>query len=392
MTELSIEPGARAWVEVDLDALRANFQVIRATASPTRGVLPMVKAEAYGLGAERVVRALEPLEPWGYGVATVEEGATLRAAGVPRPILVVAPMPPGAEPRAAEAGLTPSLSTVAAVERWAAAARAAGRRLDFHVEVDTGMGRAGFDWRDADEWGRAVAQRAGDDVAWTGVFTHFHSADEERLELREGAGAEIGGTTLEQAERLRQAVAGLPVARDRLLVHAANSAGALGWPELALDLVRPGIFLYGGTVPGAPEPAQVAQVRARVALVRDVPPGATTGYGATYSAPVRSRWATLGIGYGDGLPRALGNRGVALVRGRRVPIRGRISMDMIVVDVTRVPDVEEGDVATLVGSDGDARIPLDEVAERANTISYEILTGLGRRLERIQASGAGGTT
>ena len=146
----------------------------------------------------------------------------------------------------------------------------------------------------------------------------------------------------------------------------------------------PGVFLYGGSAgPGLPEPDPVASVRARVVHVRDASPGTTLGYGATYAAPGWERWATLAIGYGDGLPRALGNRGAALLRGRRTPVIGRISMDMTVVNISDVDGVEPGDVATLIGEIGGERITVDEVAEQAGTISYEVLTGFTTRLPRI---------
>ncbi len=155
-------------------------------------------------------------------------------------------------------------------------------------------------------------------------------------------------------------------------------------PERAHALVRPGIFLYGGEVgEGQPKPQPVVSVRARVVHVRTAAEGSTLGYGATYRARGPERWATLAIGYGDGIPRALGNRGAALIAGRRVPVIGRISMDLTVVHITDLPDVEVGDVATLLGADGDEAITVDEVAREAGTISYEILTGLTRRLPRI---------
>lgn len=375
---MSIESRTRAWVEIDLDALRANFQVIRQRAGAERGVLPMVKANAYGLGVERVVEALAPLRPWGWGVATVEEGAALRAAGVAGVILIATPMPPGEEARAVEARLTPSVSDLASLERLRAAAKAAlGGPIDFHVEIDTGMGRSGFDWRAADAWGAHVAAHAAP-LRWTGAFTHFHSADE----------AEGESPTAEQSRRFEDAIGKLPVDRARLVVHTANSAAGLRWPERAGALVRPGIFLYGGhaiaaAAQNALAPTPVASMRARVSLVRDVPPGSTSGYGAIYTAPSKERWATAAIGYGDGLPRALGNRGWALVRGRRVPIRGRVSMDSVVLDVSGVEAVEAGEIATFVGTDRDERITLEQVAELADTINYEILTRMGPRLPRV---------
>ena len=336
----------------------------------------MVKANAYGIGMAEVVRTLEPLDPWGYGVAAVEEGVALRGLGVRRPIFVATPIPPGSEADAVMAGLTPSVSDVGSLTRLRAAAEAAGGSIDFHVEVDTGMGRSGFDAASAAEWGRAVRDGAGP-LRWTGALTHFHSADE----------AEGEKATRDQMRRFEVALDALPVRRTNLVVHASNSAAALRYPDLALDLVRPGIFLYGGAIAplgsGVPEPQAVAAIRARISLVREVPGGTTAGYGATHVTDNAATWATAAIGYGDGLPRALGNRGFALVRGRRVPIIGRVSMDSVVLDVSAVPGVVAGDVATLVGHDGDDALLLDEVAGLAQTISYEILTRLGARLERI---------
>lgn len=174
------------------------------------------------------------------------------------------------------------------------------------------------------------------------------------------------------------------------MVHASNSAAALRWPGYGLDAVRPGIFLYGGhPAPGVadiPSPEPVVAVRARLLLVRSMPAGSTLGYGATHTAEGPERWGTLSLGYGDGLPRALGNRGSALVRGRRVPIVGRISMDLTTVRLDDVPDAEPNDVVTLVGRDGDALITVDDVAAQVGTIGYEILTGLSPRLPRVDRS------
>jgi len=372
---------SRAWVEVDLDAVRENFLTVRRAVGPGPGIIAMVKADAYGVGAERVVRALEPLGPWGYGVATAAEGAALRRAGVQRPILVVSPLSREAMRTAAEAGLIISISSLDMLDEWAALARRRGEPLEFHAEVDTGMGRAGFDWREAAEWGEALRSRSGDVVRWTGVYTHFQGAD----------AADRAATAL-QWERFSDALVQLPVSREDLMVHAANSAAALRWPEYAADAVRPGIFLYGGHPAPAlgpeelPAPRPVVAVRARLVLVRNVPPGSTVGYGATHVARGWERWGTLAIGYGDGLPRSLGNRGSALVRGRRVAILGRVSMDITVVDLTAVPEAQVGDVATLIGRDGDEEIALDEVAAQAGTIGYEILTGLTARLPRVETT------
>ncbi|HUE76352.1 MAG TPA: alanine racemase [Longimicrobiales bacterium] len=377
---MAITPDARAWVEVDLDAVRANYDTVRRAAGRGASVMPMVKADGYGVGAARVVRALESREPLGYGVATAAEGAALRSSGIERPILIVTPLPAGDEDVAARAGLTASISSVDGLDRWVAAAdRAGGAPLEFHVEVDTGMGRCGFDWRESGAWTEALRSRQGAAIRWTGIFTHFHGAD----------GPDARATVL-QWERFRDTLVQLPVSREDLLVHAANSAAALRFPEFAADAVRPGIFLYGGhpapEAEGVPAPAPVVALRARIGLIRDVPPGSTVGYGATHVAREWERWGTLLIGYGDGLPRSLGNNGEAVVAGRRVPIVGRVSMDLTVVDLTDVAEAEVGDVATLIGADGSERIALEEVAARAGTIGYEILTGLGQRLPRIETT------
>lgn len=378
---MPIESRTRAWVEIDLDALRANFQVVRQLAGAERGVLPMVKANAYGLGVEHIVGALEREDPWGYGVATVEEGVALRDLGIERPVLVVTPIPPAAEGHAIAARLTPSISDLASLARLRAAAETHGSDgVDVHVEIDTGMGRSGFDWRQAAGWAPSLADAAGKRVRIVGVFTHFHSADEPDGE----------SPTLEQAARFAEALEHLPIDRAHLVVHTANSAASLRWPHLSGDFVRPGIFLYGGHAAPSiadedvvPAPRTVASIRARLSLVREMPAGSTAGYGATYAAVRAERWATAAIGYGDGLPRAYGNRGWALVRGQRVPVRGRVSMDSVVLDVSDVPEVTAGDVATFVGADGDAHITLDEAAALAGTISYEILTRMGNRLPRV---------
>jgi len=365
----------RAWIEVAPSALRANYAAIRSRVGPRTAIIPMVKADGYGLGAQRVARILDELSPYAFGVATADEGAALRAAGFARPIIVFSPLPPQAIETAAANRLTVTISSIDALDAWQAAAERHGP-LDFHIEVDTGMGRAGLDWRETGDWASAVRERVSDRLHWAGIFTHFHGAD----------AAERAPTAL-QWERFRDALAQLPVSQEDLLVHACNSAAALRWPEYAADAVRPGIFLYGGDAAAgteAPAPEPVAAVKARVVLVRDVPPGSTVGYGATHVARSPERWATVAIGYGDGLPRALGNCGVALVGGRRVRITGRISMDMTVVDVTTVSAVDPGDEVVFIGSQGEEEIRVEDVAAQVGTINYEILTGFTPRLPRVE--------
>lgn len=365
-----------------LDRLRENALAVTRAAAPTARLIPMVKANAYGLGVEAVVRALagpsSPGEPWAFGVATVAEGEALRGLGWQGRVLVFAPPPPGELRRAAHAGLTPCLSDLDSVAHWARLAGELGETLPFHLEVDTGMGRAGLLWDRVDEWGPAVTAAAAGRLRWEGCFTHFHSADEP----------DLAPTDL-QWDRFVHALDHLPAAvREGLVVHVANSAAALRRGGFGVPLVRPGIYLYGGGAGEGAIPRPVASLRARLALVKEVPAGATVGYGATYTARRPERWGSVAIGYGDGLPRALATGGgEVIVHGARAPIIGRISMDVTTIDLTGLPDARPGDVVTLIGRDGAEEIGVDEVARRCGTISYEILTGLTARLPRVYLEG-----
>ena len=357
-------------MQVRADALRANYARIRAAAGPDARVMPMVKADAYGLGVREVVARLEPLDPWGFGVATVAEAVALRGAGVRRPVLVCSPAPTADFAEALAHDATLSISSLEALAHLRKAARDRGRPASFHVDVDTGMGRSGFDWQCASEWMSEVTA-ASDHLTCAGIFTHLHSADDDPESVTR------------QRDRLAEVLSNLPEPHD-YLVHELNSAGVFRGRARPGALVRPGIFLYGGEVgAGQPRPEPVASVHARVVHVRQASPGTSLGYGATHVARTPERWATLSIGYGDGLPRALGNRGSALVEGSRVPIIGRISMDVTVVDITGKPGVREGSVAALIGTDGEESITVDDVAALAGTISYEVLTGLTSRLPRV---------
>ena len=352
MTILRPSP-QRAWVDVDLTALVRNARTI-ASRSRAR-LLPMVKANGYGLGAVRVSRALEAVDPWGFGVATVAEGIELRVSGLTRPIVVFSPVTPAGLDECAVHDLRPSLGDTASLAAWLPTGR------PFHLEIDTGMGRAGLRWSD----GAALADAArllAPATGWEGVFTHFHSSDSDPA------------ATQVQWERFELVLSALP--RRPPLVHAASSAAALVGARYAADLVRPGIFLYGGAAGGvAPEP--VARLCARVIATRHLQAGDSVSYGATWIAPGAVGVATLGIGYADGVPRSLSHHGAVEVRARRCPILGRVTMDMTMVE----SDAAVGDVATVFGG----LVTLDQQAVAAGTISYELLTSLSPRVERRYA-------
>jgi alanine racemase len=356
---------ARAWVDVDLGALRANARTLVGLTGSR--LLPMVKANGYGLGAVEVARALEPLDPWGYGVASVDEGAALRTAGIDRPILVVSPLLPDAAGAHLAHDLRPTIGDIAALEAWC------GRGAHpFHVEIDTGMSRAGFRWDDASALA-AAAGLLGKAAGWEGLFTHFHSADTDP------ASAAV------QWERFQGVVSTLP--RRPALLHAANSGGALRGRVYAADLIRPGIFLFGGGAGGA-APRPVATLRARVVAVRRIGAGETVSYGATWRASRPTTVATLALGYADGFLRAAadqaaGPAGAAAaprlveLNGALVPVIGRVTMDMTMVDAGEGRPAC-GDVATIHGG----RVSLDQQAAAAGTIAYEMLTALSPRVPR----------
>ena len=369
---MSIEPKRRAWVEVDLDALRSNFGSFAERLPPGCGILPMVKADAYGIGLGRVVRTLTPLGPWGFGVATTDEGTAVRSLGWAGPIIVFSPTLPSDTRELLERRREPVISGLDSLAACGLAARSAGGSLAFHLEIDTGMGRFGVDWREARRRAPELAELlAFGGLRLRGTLTHFHSADTSPAR------------TFAQWTRFRGALEAMRAAGvETGVVHAANSAAGLRYEEFSADLVRPGIRLYGG---GNWEPRgrPVVAVRARILDVREVEAGATVSYGATWTAPESVRLATIGIGYGDGLRRELSNRGRVLIHGRPAPIRGVVCMDSTVVELGDRDDVRPGDVATVLGSDGGAAIGLDEIADLCGTIDYEILTGWSRRLPRI---------
>lgn len=369
---MSTDRTTRAWIEVSSSSLRRNLRRLQDAVPAKVRIVPMVKADGYGLGMTRVVDALAPLKPWGWGVATVEEGVRLRAHGVHAPVLVFSPLPPGMEGEAVRHRLTVSVSEVATLDRLREVAD--DDPVPVHLEVDTGMGRAGFPAERVGEWGPAIRSRLVPPIRWEGMFTHLHSADE--------AG---GPGVAEQLRRFSQ-VASVLNPPGAVLLHVANSAGTLrlGDRLRGFSMARPGIFLYGGSCgPDLPAPEGVVAARARVVRVVEVEEGATVGYGSTYRARGPERWATLAVGYGDGYRRSASNRGQVLVGGGRAPVVGRVSMDLTVVNITGLGGVVPGDVATLLGSDGEDEIRVDELAAWMGTISYEVLTGFTPRLPRI---------
>ncbi|HMU62073.1 MAG TPA: alanine racemase [Gemmatimonadales bacterium] len=352
-------PPARAWADIDLGALVANARTVLSVSGSR--LLPMVKANAYGVGAAAATRALEVVDPWGYGVVTPEEGAALRREGIRRPIVVFGTLSADGIEQCLRDELRPVIGDLGQLRHWLAM----GDR-PFHVEIDTGMRRLGFSWTDRPllgEAGRLLDGASG----WEGVFTHFHSADTDP------------DSAAVQWDRLQAVIAAFP--RRPPLVHAANSAAAMQGPRFAGDLVRPGIFLYGGAA-GSSSPEVVVRFRAPVVASRRVAAGDTVSYGATWRATADSTIVTVGAGYADGVPRSLSGVGNVELGGRLCPIVGRVTMDFTMIDVGAA-EVPVGSIATIFGG----APSLDTQASAAGTISYELLTRLGPRIVRRYSGG-----
>lgn len=363
---------ARAWVEVDLGALVRNARALAAHAR--KPLIPMVKADAYGLGAVPVARALEAVDPLAYGVSSIPEAIELRAAGITRPIILFTPAvieSPGAEWRSDDAihlmkhRITPTLARRDDILAWGAG----GNRPAYHLAIDTGMHRAGANDRVLDGVLDAVAQFPPE-----GAFTHLHSSEYDN------------GSMEEQEARFRAAVARLP-RRPRLL-HVENSGGIVRRTPSEWDCVRPGVFLYGvGSGPlAALQPEPVVSLRARILEKRTIGPGESVSYGASWRAERVTDIATVACGYADGLRRHLGNRAHALLGGRAAPIRGVVTMDMAMLEVTDIP-CDVGDVVTFMGADSGATLTVEAVAAAGELSPYELLVGLKLRLPRVYVGG-----
>ncbi len=362
---------------IDLRALEQNYAEAMRNAGG-RSVLAVVKAQAYGHGAVAVSRRLVELGCRMLGVALVEEGRELRSAGITVPVLVMGPLRPGQAGDVLRLGLTPVVYTLPVARALSGAAAAAGRTVPVHVKVDTGMGRIGLQPGEAPGFIAAIAAMPG--LAVEGVMTHFADAD-----LRD---KRFAAAQMDRFEEVLRALEeqGITVP----LRHAANSAAVLEFGRALLTLVRPGLMLYGYDPLGGRGGADLRPVLSlvtRIAFLKKVPAGTPISYGRTYVTERESLIATAPVGYADGYRRGLSNRGQALVGGRRVPVAGRVCMDMTMLDVTDVPSVAEGDEVVLIGSQGGERITADDIAAWTDTIAYEVLCGISDRVPRIVRNG-----
>lgn len=363
------------FASVDLNALVHNLTQFRRRLAPTCDVMAVVKANAYGHGAVETTKALIRQGVTRVAVVSPEEGIILREAGIGIPIVVLGPLFHEQIPDLLAHQLTPVLSDLALLAPLAQAAASLGTPYPVHVKVDTGMGRLGLSLEDL---GRLLAEPSFPGLLHCeGVMTHLADTDGDATASTEQQLALFN----EALDRIKRAGFRIP------LVHAANSGGAVRFPQAQFSLVRPGIMLYGyHTLPGTvavPELQPVLSLHSRVAQLKIIPAGRTVSYNGTFIARRPTRIAVLPIGYADGLSRRLSNVGQVLIRGRRAPIVGLVCMDMVMVDVTSIPEVSVGDDVVLIGSQGRARITAADVATWAGTIPYEVLCGIGPRVPRL---------
>jgi alanine racemase len=363
------------WVEVDLDRFRRNLGAIRSAIGERRRILLVVKADAYGHGAVELAHHAVRAGVNMLGVATLHEGIELRSSGVSAPIVILSPTLLGEVDEILEHRLTPSVTSVEFADRLSARSAAQQLLTRFHVEVDTGMGRTGVSDSEAVEFIARVAHLSN--LKIEGVYTHFPDAD---------SGDPSG--TEEQVRKFEAILHALSLRNiDVPLRHAANSAGLLSVPDSYLDMVRPGILAYGfyptREVPRSVEVAGIMSFKTRVVQLRDLPPGRNVSYGRTYTTKRWTRIGVLPVGYGHGYPWQLSNRGQVLIRGQRAPIVGRVTMDLTMVDATDIESVALGDEVVLWGEQMNARIGLDEVAAWAQTIPYDLLCSMGKRVVRV---------
>lgn len=369
----------RTWLEIDLDAIRDNYHMIRAFTEPAAQIMAVIKADAYGHGVAYTARELSAAGVEWFAVSNLEEAIQVRRAGIGKPLLILGYTPPEYARQLALNGISQAVFDIRYGRQLAARAQEAGVQVRIHVKVDTGMTRIGFPYRDNVEDAGSVDEIetvcALPGLYAEGIFTHLSCADEE------GA-AEVYTRLqydlfLDMADRLRRRKITFE------LRHCCNSAATVHYPEMHLDLVRPGIILYGMMPsPGLHNPLALRpamEMKTVISQIKEVPHGVPVSYGRTFVTPHAMRLATVPVGYADGYPRALSGKSEMLLHGRRVPVVGRICMDQCMLDVSGVPFAQEGDTVTVFGG----AVTADELAARAGMINYEIICGISKRVPRV---------
>ena len=369
----------RSWVEIELDHFRHNIQAVRRLLPPSVEILQVVKADAYGHGAMEIAREALKSGASRLGVANADEGVQLRVGGIEAPVLILSPSPVSEIDEIIKYRLVPSLSDRHFAEAFADRCRQMETVMPVHVEVDTGMGRGGTSLDEAVTLIQALI--AEPSIRVEGIFSHLASSEvvDDRYNTTQYR------RFCELLEKLDDLGISIP------LKHLSNSGGILNFPDFACDIVRPGIMTYGvHPSPGTARKVTLKPVmsfKSRIVLLKEFPPGESIGYGRSYFLDKPSVIATIPVGYGDGYGFVLSNKGEVLIRGMRAPIVGRVSMDMCTIDVTHIPECTVGDEVVLLGRQGNDYISANEIADKAGTISYEVLCVLGKRAPRVYMDG-----
>lgn len=372
----------RTWAEIDLDAIRHNYLTIASSLSAGCRAMAIVKADAYGHGAAYIARVLRDAGASWFGVSNIEEALQLRESGIESSILILSYTPPEEAARLADYHITQSISSREYGEQLHREAVKAGVTVGAHIKVDTGMSRIGFSCQHPQD-----ILKAADDIEAVcslpglkadGIFTHFASADEQK----------DGGYTAWQFDNFQQILHKLEERGLRFsLRHCCNSAATMLHPEMHLDMVRPGIILYGllpapwmkGLLPLSP----AMELKSVVSMVKTVPKDTKVSYGRTFTASKTTTLATVPIGYADGFARSFSNRAAMLVNGKPAKVVGRVCMDQCMLDVTGIDGVREGMTVTVFGHDGRAFLPVEAISDLSETINYETVCLVGKRVPRV---------
>lgn len=373
----------RTWAEIDINALRENYAQVRTCTDKGAKLCCVIKADAYGHGAVRVAQELERLGADCFGVSNLEEALQLRQNNIEIPILILGYTPAEHAVTLARANIAQCVYSAAYGAMLSACAEESGVEVECHLKVDTGMNRLGVSVKSAS---RAQAVDELLDICklpglrFTGIFTHFAVSDE---------GQDGRAFTMEQFKAFQSLLDALEQAGQRFDIrHCANSGAVLDYPETHLDMVRAGIILYGlypsGSIQNRPPLRPALALKSVVSHVKTIHKGDTVSYGRIFTAEDDMRIAVIPIGYADGYPRILGTRRAAvIISGKRLQITGRVCMDQLMADVSQLSDVHIGDIVTLIGEDGGVSVSADELAACEESINYEVVCDIGKRVPRV---------
>ncbi len=369
---------SRVYAEINLDAVSHNIAQIEQRIGKDTKIMGVIKADGYGHGAVPIGKELERMESlWGYAVATAEEGEILRRNGLKKPILILGAVFPEKYGILAKNEIRPTVYSMKQAGELERFAEKWGCVLKVHLKIDTGLSRLGF--QVTEEAAEELAQIAGmPHIIVEGIFTHFAMADARDKTMAK--------EQLRQFQKMKEMMSRRGISIP--ISHCANSAAMIDLPESGMSLVRAGISLYGmwpsGEVRKENLDLQPAlSLKSRIVFLKELEPGRTISYGATYETKKRQRIATIPVGYADGYPRSLSNRGYVLIHGKPAPVCGRICMDQFMADVTDIPEAEEGDEVTLVGKDGAREISMEEIGDLSGRFNYEFACDLGKRIPRV---------